>query len=253
MEPSAPQLLIVDDEPSNRQLLILQVGRLGFEAVAVAGGQEALDELTEEHRYAAVLIDLQMPHMDGFETTVLLRQREAIEGRERIPVVAVTAHTLADVKPRLDGSGIDGLLTKPLRPQVLVWELEHFGVRAPRGYERPATPTLDAATLKRLERMGAGNHREQLTRLIEQFRSKAGEAAEQALQASRARDGASVARAARQLDRAGRSIGATRLSSLSADLEQLAAAGFARSLEAYAHSLVREVELVDSALQALDG
>lgn len=111
-------VLVADDEPVNRALAAALLERQGCRAVAVADGGEALDALAAA-RFDAVLMDVQMPGLDGLEATRRLRQREEGGARGHVPVFAVTAATLAGDRERCLAAGMDGYLIKPLRRDAL--------------------------------------------------------------------------------------------------------------------------------------
>ncbi|GLQ99714.1 hypothetical protein GCM10007863_41340 [Dyella mobilis] len=106
-------VLLVDDNPVNRELIQQQLEILGYTVDAAEDGTTAL-RLWHEGRYDIVLTDINMPHMDGYELTEQLRARGA-----RIPILAVTATALTSEKQHCKQSGINDLLLKPLSLEVL--------------------------------------------------------------------------------------------------------------------------------------
>jgi two-component system sensor histidine kinase/response regulator len=109
----SPVILVVDDNEINQILAVQMLKRRGYQTEVVADGSGALRAL-ERRRYAAVLMDCQMPTLNGYETTGELRRREP-EG-EHTPVIAMTAHAMrGDLEKCLD-SGMDDYLAKPLSP-----------------------------------------------------------------------------------------------------------------------------------------
>ena len=105
---------MVEDHPTNRLVLLAQLERLGYQARAVAGGVEALEAL-RNGKYHLVLMDCQMPGMDGFEATRRIRQ----SGSPRVPIVAVTAHAMAGDRERCIRDGMDDYLSKPVELRSL--------------------------------------------------------------------------------------------------------------------------------------
>jgi signal transduction histidine kinase len=101
------RLLVVDDHPVNREVLVRQLGLLGVAADTAEDGVEALGAW-RPGRYAAVLADLHMPVMDGYELTRRLRAVEAETGAARTPIVAVTANAMRGEEERCLASGMDG-------------------------------------------------------------------------------------------------------------------------------------------------
>lgn len=105
-------VLVVDDQPVNRTVVARMLEKLGCTVDAVADGVEAL-AATAKQDYDLVLMDCQMPVMDGFEATAQIRLREA--GGRRVPIVALTANALAGDRARCLAVGMDDYLTKPIR------------------------------------------------------------------------------------------------------------------------------------------
>ncbi|HEY1778533.1 MAG TPA: ATP-binding protein [Solirubrobacteraceae bacterium] len=116
-DPSAPFILVVEDSPVNRLVTSRVLERCGFRAHVVNDGQEALDALSMQS-YDAVLMDCQMPELDGYEATRELRRREG-DGH-RTPVIAMTAHAMTGDRERCLAAGMDDYIAKPVRSQALV-------------------------------------------------------------------------------------------------------------------------------------
>ncbi|MCX6626377.1 MAG: response regulator [Candidatus Solibacter sp.] len=110
------RILIAEDNPVNQRVASLQVQRCGFDTDVVANGEEALAAL-ERLDYALVLMDCQMPRMDGYEATRELRRRE--NSARRIPVIALTANAFAADREACLQAGMDDHLAKPVSLQSL--------------------------------------------------------------------------------------------------------------------------------------
>ncbi len=113
------RILLVEDNVYNQRVGVLTLRKRGHEVCVAANGREALDALAGRD-FDLVLMDVQMPEMDGLEAVVELRRREAGTGR-RLPVFALTAHAMKGDRERCLAAGMDGYLTKPLRPAHL-WQ-----------------------------------------------------------------------------------------------------------------------------------
>jgi two-component system sensor histidine kinase BarA len=113
-----PRLLCVDDNPANLLLVKTLLEDQGAEVVAVDSGQAALDSVQQGH-FDLVFMDVQMPGMDGRQTTEAIRLWEQQHERSPLPIVALTAHALANEKRALLQGGMDDYLTKPINERQL--------------------------------------------------------------------------------------------------------------------------------------
>ena len=107
----------------------------GHHVVVAGNGAEALATM-EKHEFDLVFMDVQMPEMDGLEATAVIRGKEKITGKHQ-PIIALTAHAMKGDREKCIAGGMDGYLTKPIRPQELDDVLEDF-------MERRAGATLPA-------------------------------------------------------------------------------------------------------------
>ena len=121
--PTAPLVLVAEDSPVNQIVAVRALERCGYRAQVVGDGTEALRALAAG-RYAAVLMDCQMPQMDGYEATIQLRRHEG--SARRTPVIAMTAHAMQDDVDRCLAAGMDDYISKPLRFQVLADTLRRW-------------------------------------------------------------------------------------------------------------------------------
>jgi CheY-like chemotaxis protein len=115
------RILVVEDHVVNRKVAMKMLERLGYQADAVASGIEALDAL-ERARYDLILMDCQMPEMDGYQATREIRRR--YPPPQHIPIVAVTAHALEGDRQKCLDAGIDDYLSKPFLPEQLAGKIE---------------------------------------------------------------------------------------------------------------------------------
>ncbi|MFT3996500.1 MAG: response regulator [Asticcacaulis sp.] len=119
-----PRVLIVEDYQPNALVATLMLEEMGYEADAASSGTEALDRLQEaDAGYHAILMDVQMHDMDGFETTRRIREIEAA-GALRNRIIGVTAHALAGDRERCLEAGMDDYLSKPIQPALLAQKLD---------------------------------------------------------------------------------------------------------------------------------
>ncbi|WP_061239215.1 PAS domain S-box protein [Ectopseudomonas composti] len=115
-------ILAADDVPQNLELLQLTLEHFGHRVHCVGDGQGALQAFIEE-RFDLILMDVQMPGVDGLEASRRIRELEAAEAREPIPIIALTASVLDQDRQAALDSGMNGFASKPLDVSALLWEI----------------------------------------------------------------------------------------------------------------------------------
>jgi len=134
------RVLVAEDNAVNQLLAVRLLEKLGHVAVLAGNGQEAV-EACERQAFDLVLMDVQMPVMDGLAATEAIRRREALHpGRGRLPIMALTAFALGGDRERCLAAGMDDYLTKPIKPAELAAALNRVS-----GDHRPAPPTRSDA------------------------------------------------------------------------------------------------------------
>ncbi len=164
----AMRVLVAEDNAVNQQVAVGMLEREGHRAAVAANGREVL-ALLEREGFDLILMDVQMPELDGLETTAAIREREKLTGAH-IPIVAVTAHAMKGDAERCLAAGMDAYITKPLEPRQLrttLAGLGRAGSAAPRRVEEvsPDPAILDESRL--LDRVGGD--RRALRRLVRLF------------------------------------------------------------------------------------
>jgi signal transduction histidine kinase/DNA-binding NarL/FixJ family response regulator len=124
-EVTRPRVLVAEDNPTNQLVITALLAELGYAAVVVGNGSEAIAALEKPHEIRAVLMDWQMPIMDGVVATREIRRLEALRGT-RVPIIGLTAHALSDQKSVALDSGMDEYLTKPVREEELARALTRW-------------------------------------------------------------------------------------------------------------------------------
>jgi CheY-like chemotaxis protein len=118
-------VLVVDDNAVNRTLATALLERMGIIVDSADDGRSALVRIAVGG-YDLVLMDMEMPGMDGLSATRALRSDEAAHGRPPLPVVALTANAMADDRARCAAAGMDGYVAKPIGVEQLRAELERL-------------------------------------------------------------------------------------------------------------------------------
>ena len=114
--PRSLRVLVAEDNTINRRVAILQLQRLGCHADAVANGREAV-EMWERFPYDAILMDCQMPEVDGYAATAMIRERE--RNGSHIPIIALTANAMKGDEEGCVRAGMDGYIAKPVNSEAL--------------------------------------------------------------------------------------------------------------------------------------
>lgn len=116
------RILVAEDNPANRELIREILEGHGYETLEAANGLEALEQI-EEKTPDLVLMDIQMPLIDGFETVSKLRKDDRFA---KLPVIALTAYAMSGDEEKALMAGFDGYLSKPMDVAQLLQYLQHF-------------------------------------------------------------------------------------------------------------------------------
>jgi len=116
-------ILLAEDNRVNQKLALRLLEKFGYRAHAVANGQEAVRAL-ETANYDLVLMDVQMPEMDGLEATQIIRNRSSRVKNHDVPIIAMTAHAMQGDRERCLEAGMTDYTSKPIQPQVLMEAIE---------------------------------------------------------------------------------------------------------------------------------
>ncbi|MXN75284.1 response regulator [Burkholderia sp. 4701] len=141
---ASARVLLVEDNAVNQQIALAMLEDTGYAVDVAEDGRQALDRLAEG-RFDVVLMDCQMPLMDGFEATQWLRLREAETGAARLPVIALTANAISGDRERCLAAGMDDYLSKPFSRDALLKMLARFARGDARSTARAHEEANDAA------------------------------------------------------------------------------------------------------------
>lgn len=167
-------VLLAEDNLINQQVALRMLETLGYQVDVVGDGQQAVDAAARK-RYAAILMDCQMPVLDGYSATAVIRAHET--GPTRTPIIALTAHAIAEERERCLAAGMDDFVTKPVTRPTLSDVLQRWTPSAPASpngntlRDRAASfeDALDHAALDRLRELGCDGAPDMLIYVAELF------------------------------------------------------------------------------------
>jgi PAS domain S-box-containing protein len=221
------RILVAEDQEANRQVLLAILQDLGYRGDAVANGSEAVNAL-ETRPYDLVLMDCQMPEMDGYEATRAIRDPATQVLNPRIAIVALTANSMPEDRENCIAAGMDDHISKPIEPDILSQTLQKWlsRVQLPAARAQPVrTPAEDAvfdreALLKRT----MGNSR-LANKVVQSFLDTAPFQLSNLRQQLETHDRPAARREAHTLKGAAATISAPALRGLALEAEQAATAG----------------------------
>ncbi len=222
------KVLLVEDNAINQKLAVGVLSRFGHEVTVANNGAEAIETL-ETDSFDVVLMDVQMPVMDGFAATKAIREQEA-ETDTHIPIIAMTAHAMKGDRERCIEAGMDEYVAKPIRISTLTEKLsavlgKHPSVVEPAGddggpEEKAASDSAVPINWNRARETVAGDEK-LLGELLTMFLGECKTLLEDIRTAVETQDGAGIRRAAHTLSGASRSVGAEQTSKVAEKLESI--------------------------------
>jgi len=256
-------ILVAEDSPINQTVIHKMLNRLGYSCELVDNGLKVLDAW-EKGNYQLILMDCEMPELDGYDTAAEIRKREQAQGGH-IPIIALTAHALAEHRERSRTVGMDEHLSKPISLPVLkdtleYWEQQCLNMEAsaPDDYcgdttdvakgmtvdsvmvEKKAIETIDYKTLEDLKKVLG----DKFSIILEQFLLYAPQQFKLLQEAHTQQDSEGVRSKAHQFKGEAAQIGALELSSLCKELEMLACSGNIRTAAELLEHIDVEVQKV---------
>ena len=243
------RVLVAEDNAVNRALAVRTLEKRGHRVETAVNGRVAIEKIENAKRpFDVVLMDVQMPDIDGLAATVTIRQRERLAGTH-VPIIALTAHAMSGDRERCLAAGMDSYLTKPVRPADLVEAVE--GVAVPPRASRPADAfqQSDPIDIDRLLERVAGD-RKLVRELITIFRADAPGLMRRITRARTKQDAESLSHAAHALKGALGAIGAGPALHAAAQLEEAARNGELADAERLVATLSAEMSRLDKKLKA---
>jgi PAS domain S-box-containing protein len=214
----ALRILLAEDNPVNQQVATAMLLKRGHQVDVVGNGREAVDAVAQE-TYDVVLMDIQMPEMDGFEATEKIR---ALPQGRTLPIIALTAHALSGERERCLARGMTGYLAKPFKAHDLFAAVEGRGAQPADSAAAPA-PAVDVAAFRRtMEEAGAA---EAVDGILETFVATLPQRLQALVAAVGGTEAEPLQRAAHAFKSAAGTIGAGHLAALLEDMESAARDG----------------------------
>ncbi|WP_089937248.1 hybrid sensor histidine kinase/response regulator [Candidatus Entotheonella palauensis] len=223
------RVLVAEDNPVNQDVIEGMLESLACQVDLVTNGQEVIEALVHT-AYDLVIMDCQMPVMDGYAAARALRAREAAVGSERLPIIALTAHALQGDRERCLAAGMDDYLSKPFTFEQLSaalgrWLPRRDEPRVPQDLPQASTPlpksaqtpTLDLTTFTTLEGLPNGTTR--AARVLRRYLNSAPGLISQLHQAVEQSNGPAIQQAAHSLKGGSATVGALRLVELCQEIE----------------------------------
>ena len=251
-------VLAAEDNETNQQFLVGIAEHLGCEITMKSNGKEALEELQRNGDYSLVLMDCQMPVMDGYRAAGAIREMEARLQRPPIPIIAVTAHARPEEREKVLNAGMDDYMTKPVDIATLRGKIHHWAraLRPTSDTETPGAPDrrpgadaaepntakvtnpavttdpepadsnlVDSSIVAQLKRLQSPARPRFFSDLIENYASRSGNYCASLRSAIEAGDSSQLREQAHALKGSSRSVGAVEVTAICERLEALGASG----------------------------
>jgi PAS domain S-box-containing protein len=233
------RILLVEDNPVNQRVALRLLQKLAADVVLANNGAEALERIAEGG-VDAVLMDCQMPVMDGFTATARIREREREEGLgKRLPIIALTANVMSEDRDHCIAAGMDAHIGKPIVPTQLADCLSRYLG------DTKALHDVDVNALHELTGGDAEFERE----LIDTFVASGDQCLEEILEAVRTSDFDTVGKRAHALKGASANIHAHRLAAAASNLEAAARSNSTREIGTLVHQVKEKLQAVNAQLR----
>jgi CheY-like chemotaxis protein/HPt (histidine-containing phosphotransfer) domain-containing protein len=242
-ESSSPlRILLAEDNAVNQKVALRLLERLGFGADVVWNGREALEAL-ERRRYDVVLMDVQMPELDGLDASRQICERWPAETRPRI--IAMTANAMPEDREACLAAGMDDYVAKPIRPEELAKALKRVQPRRADGDDDGAGSAIDAAALANLRELGGD---EFVAEVLDTFLGEAPGLVAALRIALDGNDADELRRAAHTLKSNGSTFGAAAFAELCRELELRAKTGALEGADELVDRIEHEYEALARSL-----
>jgi two-component system sensor histidine kinase/response regulator len=251
--PKLGRLLVAEDNLVNQKVAVAMLAGAGYRVDTALNGADAVKAVfrqTEANQpYDAILMDCQMPELNGYEATAAIR---AAEGSVRhTPIIALTAGARSEDRERCLAEGMDGYLAKPVSKDALLAVVGRFLRHTASAESAAAKQVLDPEVIERLERLGAASGEDLMAQLAELFLADADDRVAGLRDALEQGDAVSVSEVAHTMSGAAANLGATELARVCRTLARRTSTGGLTGVDALVATLEIELERVRRALGSL--
>jgi two-component system sensor histidine kinase/response regulator len=254
------RLLVAEDNSVNQKVAVAMLEKLGYEAEVAVNGVEAVERVGGKD-FAAVLMDCQMPEMDGYEATAAIRRLEVMKNSSRIPIIAMTAAAMEGDREKCIAAGMDDYISKPVRLPELYAVLQRWTASSrpsPAAEESPKAEVsdevaahIDPVRISELRELTDKANRDGFSVLADSFLEDAPPRLVAIEQAFAGTDTATIAWEAHALKGAAANLGANKLSAQCQRMELKAKASDVPGAEAVFAELQTEFQKVKDSLAAV--
>jgi CheY-like chemotaxis protein/HPt (histidine-containing phosphotransfer) domain-containing protein len=248
-----PRLLVAEDNLVNQKVAVLALSKMGYEPCVVSDGQQAVNAF-ESGNYACILMDCQMPEMDGYEAAIQIRRIEA--STRHVPIIAMTAHAMKGDREKCLMAGMDDYVSKPLNVKMLQDILDKLIPRETAAVsiatpvvtiQEELLPAIDQSVIDMLRSLAADGGPDPVAELTETFLVDARDRLATLNAALASGDEVAARKAAHSLKGMSGAIGANHMSTLSNEVEHAEPGAID---QARVRRLEQEFHRVSVALQA---
>ncbi|HEV2298637.1 MAG TPA: response regulator [Candidatus Acidoferrales bacterium] len=251
---SGLRILLAEDNAVNRQLATRLLEKRGYSVTAVNDGRQAV-EAVERGNFHVVLMDVQMPEMDGLEATRMIRKKEESTGTH-LPVIAVTAHVMKGDREKCLEAGTDDYVSKPIQPEELYAAIERLQ-SSPKGSEVSSMKIVTASSAAVLDPEELLEHvqgdRELLTEIIRIFRTEIVSLLQALREAVEKGDASAISRVSHTLKGSVGNFGSGPAYQIAKKMDEFARTGETAAPGALLPALEAEIERLQVALEPFCG
>ncbi|MEW6729758.1 MAG: response regulator [Acidobacteriota bacterium] len=243
------RILLAEDNPVNQELAKVILKNRHHQVTVAINGHEAL-ELWRKEKFDLILMDVQMPEMDGLTATAAIREKEQLSG-QHIKIIAMTAHAMKGARERCLAAGMDGYIAKPILPEQLLAIVEGWEVLPSNSLPEAKEDTTDGVFNINEALARVLGERELLCEMADLFLEDATALLTDMRDSIAAQDGQRLSRAAHRLKGAAGHFGAQRTCAAARELEKIGqSTDLTRANQVYA-DLEKELSLLKQALKAI--